>query len=72
VAEYLETDAIGARIAELGVDYGQGFAIGKPIPLAELLIELSLPAAPAEPASAAEGAGPGADGVAKRYAQAAR
>jgi diguanylate cyclase (GGDEF)-like protein len=72
VAEYIETDAIGARIAELGVDYGQGFAIGKPIPLAELLIELSLPAAPAEPASAAEGAGPGADGVAKRYAQAAR
>jgi diguanylate cyclase (GGDEF)-like protein len=72
VAEYIETDAIGARIAELGVDYGQGFAIGKPIPLADLLIELSLPAAPAEPASAAEGAGPAADGVAKRYAQAAR
>jgi len=43
VAEYIETEAIGARIAELGVDYGQGFAIGKPIPLAELLFELPLP-----------------------------
>ena len=65
VAEYIETDAIGARIAELGVDYGQGFAIGKPIPLAELLIELPLPSAPAELAPAAAGAA--ADGAAKRY-----
>ena len=43
VAEYIETEAICARIAELGVDYGQGFAIGRPIPLAELLLELPLP-----------------------------
>jgi diguanylate cyclase (GGDEF)-like protein len=43
VAEYIETEAISARIAELGVDYGQGFAIGKPIPLADLLTELPLP-----------------------------
>jgi len=42
VAEYVETEAIAARIAELGVDYGQGFAIGKPIPLADLLLELPL------------------------------
>jgi diguanylate cyclase (GGDEF)-like protein len=48
VAEYIETEAIGARIAELGVDYGQGFAIGKPIPLAELLLELPMPSPPAE------------------------
>ena len=53
VAEYIETEAIGTRIAELGVDYGQGFAIGKPIPLSELLIELPLPSAPAELARAA-------------------
>jgi EAL domain-containing protein (putative c-di-GMP-specific phosphodiesterase class I) len=46
VAEYIETEAISARIAELGVDYGQGFAIGKPIPLADLLTELPLPSAP--------------------------
>ena len=43
VAEYIETEAISTRIAELGVDYGQGFAIGKPIALAELLLELPLP-----------------------------
>ena len=52
VAEYIETEAIGARIAELGVDYGQGFAIGRPIPLAELLFELPLPSAPAKAAPA--------------------
>jgi diguanylate cyclase (GGDEF)-like protein len=45
VAEYIETEAISTRIAELGVDYGQGFAIGKPIPLADLLTELPLPSA---------------------------
>ena len=43
VAEYIETREIGERIASLGVDYGQGFAIGRPIPFAELLIELPLP-----------------------------
>jgi EAL domain-containing protein (putative c-di-GMP-specific phosphodiesterase class I) len=46
VAEYIETEAISARIAELGVDYGQGFAIGRPIPLADLLTELPLPSEP--------------------------
>jgi diguanylate cyclase (GGDEF)-like protein len=58
VAEYIETDAIGTRIAELGVDYGQGFAIGKPIPLAELLLELPLPSTPTELARAGHTAGP--------------
>jgi diguanylate cyclase (GGDEF)-like protein len=48
VAEYIETEAIGTRIAELGVAYGQGFVIGKPIPLAELLFELPLPNTPGE------------------------
>jgi diguanylate cyclase (GGDEF)-like protein len=48
VAEYVETEAISIRIAELGVDYGQGFAIGKPIPLEDLLTELPLPSDPAE------------------------
>jgi EAL domain-containing protein (putative c-di-GMP-specific phosphodiesterase class I) len=43
VAEYVETEAISARLVELGVDYGQGFAIGRPIPLADLLTELPLP-----------------------------
>jgi diguanylate cyclase (GGDEF)-like protein len=43
VAEYCETEAISSHVAGLGVDYGQGFAIGKPIALAELLSELPLP-----------------------------
>ncbi len=43
VAEYVETAEIGERVASLGVDYGQGFAIGRPIPFADLLSELPLP-----------------------------
>jgi diguanylate cyclase (GGDEF)-like protein len=42
VGEYVETEEIRARIATLGVDYGQGFAIGRPAPLADLLAELPL------------------------------
>ena len=42
VAEYVETEEIRARIATLGVDYGQGFAIGRPAPLTDLLAELPL------------------------------
>jgi diguanylate cyclase (GGDEF)-like protein len=64
VAEYIETEAIGARIAELGVDYGQGFAIGRPIPLADLLTELPLPSAPAAEAAATEVLGLDVPGVA--------
>src|ERR1700756_3516399 len=43
VAEYIETEEISEHVAGLGVDYGQGFAIARPIPLAELLSELPLP-----------------------------
>ena len=42
VAKYVETDALRIRMADLGVDYGQGFSIGKPVPLAEVLQDLSL------------------------------
>ncbi len=42
VAEYVETEEIRTRIATLGVDYGQGFAIGRPAPLVDLLAELPL------------------------------
>ena len=42
VAEYVETDEIRTRLAALGVDYGQGFAIAKPAPLKDLLLELPL------------------------------
>jgi diguanylate cyclase (GGDEF)-like protein len=37
VAEYVATEDIRARVATLGVDYGQGFAISKPLPLDDLL-----------------------------------
>ena len=41
VAEYVETEEIRARVATLGVDYGQGFAIARPMPFDDLLAELS-------------------------------
>jgi hypothetical protein len=47
VAEYVETDEIRQRIAALGVDYGQGFAIGQPQPFSDVLAELPLLAAAA-------------------------
>jgi EAL domain-containing protein (putative c-di-GMP-specific phosphodiesterase class I) len=42
VAEYVETEEIRARLEGLGVDYGQGFAIGRPTPLTEVLAELPM------------------------------
>ena len=30
IAEYVETDSLRIRMTDLGVDYGQGFAMGKP------------------------------------------
>jgi diguanylate cyclase (GGDEF)-like protein len=37
VAEYVETEEIRTRVRALGVDYGQGFAIARPVPVAEVL-----------------------------------
>jgi len=45
VAEYVETEEIRNRIAQLGVDYGQGFAIGQPVPIGDVLEQLPLYAA---------------------------
>ena len=42
IAEYVETDVLRARMADLGVDYGQGFAMGKAQPLENLLRELAI------------------------------
>jgi EAL domain-containing protein (putative c-di-GMP-specific phosphodiesterase class I) len=42
VAEYVETDDLRTRMAALGVDYGQGFAIGRPVPVDEVLGNLAL------------------------------
>lgn len=40
VAEYVENQAIAAKVRELGVDYAQGYAFGKPEPLDKILVEL--------------------------------
>ena len=42
IAEYVETDVLRVRMADLGVDYGQGFAMGRVQPLEELLQELAI------------------------------
>jgi diguanylate cyclase (GGDEF)-like protein len=42
IAEYVETDVLRARMTDLGVDYGQGFAMGKAQPLEDLLKELAI------------------------------
>ncbi len=41
IAEYVETDALRIRMADLGVDYGQGYSMGRPQPVRELLRELA-------------------------------
>ncbi len=45
VAEYVETEEIRARVRMLGVDYGQGFAIARPVPVGEVLDVLPVLAA---------------------------
>jgi diguanylate cyclase (GGDEF)-like protein len=40
VAEYVESDEIRLRVARLGVDYGQGFAIARPAPMVEVIRDL--------------------------------
>ncbi len=40
VAEFVENTRIIDKLKELGVDYGQGYIIGKPKPLADLVNEL--------------------------------
>jgi EAL domain-containing protein (putative c-di-GMP-specific phosphodiesterase class I) len=45
VAEYVETEEIRTRVRALGVDYGQGFAIARPVPFGEVLDVLPVLAA---------------------------
>ena len=40
VAEYVENDAIATMVRDMGVDYAQGYAFGKPKPLEEVLAEM--------------------------------
>ena len=37
VAEYVESPVILSKLREIGVDYAQGYAIHKPVPIAELI-----------------------------------
>jgi EAL domain-containing protein (putative c-di-GMP-specific phosphodiesterase class I) len=57
VAEYVETEEIRARLTTLGVDFGQGFALGRPEPFADVLAQLPMLAA-AVPAYTASGGAP--------------
>jgi diguanylate cyclase (GGDEF)-like protein/PAS domain S-box-containing protein len=41
IAEYVESQAIRDTLMNIGIDYGQGLALARPAPLAELLTELS-------------------------------
>ena len=58
IAEYVETDVLRARMADLGVDYGQGFAMGKAQPLEDLLRELAIYEATVSDWGAAPDSGP--------------
>lgn len=40
VAEFAESEEILRRLAEIGVDYAQGYGIGRPRPLEEILVPL--------------------------------
>jgi len=40
VAEFVENDAISQKLTEIGVDYGQGYGLGRPAPLVEILSSL--------------------------------
>ena len=40
VAEYVEAEPIRAKLREIGVDYGQGYLLGRPCPLVEQLDRL--------------------------------
>jgi Amt family ammonium transporter len=40
VAEYVETEALAARLTALGIDFGQGYAFGMPVPLEGVFSEL--------------------------------
>ena len=41
IAEFVETPQARTMLGKMGVDYIQGYLIGKPIPLRELLDELN-------------------------------
>ncbi|HMA00387.1 MAG TPA: bifunctional diguanylate cyclase/phosphodiesterase [Steroidobacteraceae bacterium] len=58
IAEYVETDSLRVKMTDLGVDYGQGFAMGKSQPLEDLLEELAIYEATVSTWDISESAGP--------------
>lgn len=44
IAEHVETETVATRLRELGVDYGQGFFLGRPRSLDAIVAELANPA----------------------------
>jgi diguanylate cyclase (GGDEF)-like protein len=41
IAEYAESDRIITQLKQIGVDYGQGYGLGKPMPFEQLLHDLT-------------------------------
>ena len=39
IAEFVENDEIKQRLIKIGVDYGQGYGLGKPTPIDEILLK---------------------------------
>ena len=37
IAEFVEDDAVLAKVAQLGIDYAQGYGISKPMPIDEFV-----------------------------------
>lgn len=46
IAEFVENEAILAKLQEIGVDYAQGFGIGRPVPIDSLIFGSELPLEP--------------------------
>ena len=52
VAQHVETEEIRRCVAQLGADYAQGFVVGRPDPLTEVIRDLSTPADDADASGA--------------------
>jgi EAL domain-containing protein (putative c-di-GMP-specific phosphodiesterase class I) len=37
IAEFVENDAIRQRLQEMGIDFAQGYGIGRPVPINDIL-----------------------------------
>jgi EAL domain-containing protein (putative c-di-GMP-specific phosphodiesterase class I) len=41
VAEYVNSEPVRHKVRELGVDYAQGYYVGEPVPLADVVASLA-------------------------------